>query len=100
MQLRRLLSWQHKHRMSHKIVSVIAGDFNDVWGRLGRNVLEPEAYSGSAKRILTFPAARPLRPLDRVFVHGPAEITHSYRSRQKLATLASDHLPLVAEISL
>ena len=100
MQLRRLLKWTHQHRLAHNIVSVIGGDFNDVWGRLGKNVLEPEEYSGSAKRILTFPAARPLRPLDRVYVHGPAAITHSYRSRQKLASQASDHLPLVAEISL
>ena len=98
MQLRRILGFQHQHRMSGHIASVIAGDFNDVWGRLGKTVMEPEGYQGSGKQILTFPAARPLRPLDRVFVRGPVEITHSYRSRQKLARQASDHLPLVADL--
>ena len=85
--------------MPRTIASVVAGDFNDVWGRLGRTVLEPEGYQGTRKEIRTFPAARPLRPLDRIFVRGPVAIEHSYRVRMRLAKKASDHLPLVADLS-
>ena len=80
--------------------AVVAGDFNDVWGRLGPVVLEPEGYHGSGRRIRTFPALRPLRPLDRVFASGPVHIAFAHRGRMRCARVASDHLPLVAELQL
>ncbi len=99
-QLRRVLAWQHEHRMRHDTAVVVAGDFNDVWGRLGPVVLEPEGYHGSGRRIRTFPALRPLRPLDRVFASGPVHIAFAHRGRMRCARVASDHLPLVAELQL
>ena len=99
-QLRRLVQWQHRHRMTHDAGAIIAGDFNDVWAKLGPLVLEPEGYRGAQRQIRTFPAATPLRPLDRIFVRGPLRIRRSYSTRRKCARQASDHLPLVAELSL
>ena len=99
-QLKRLLAWQHQHRLRHNVASIIAGDFNDVWGRLGRTLLEPEGYVGGSRRIFTFPAIRPLRGLDRIFVRGPLERDLAHRRRVRIARAASDHLPLVAELTL
>ena len=97
-QVRRLLDWQRQRHRHQDIGVLIGGDFNDVWGRLGPKVLEPEGYRGTSKAIRTFPAVRPLRPLDRFFVHGPLRIQHAYRTRLKVARAASDHLPLVVEL--
>jgi endonuclease/exonuclease/phosphatase family metal-dependent hydrolase len=99
-QLRRLLDWQRIRHAHHDTAVVIAGDFNDVWGRLGRVVLERQGFHGTGRWIRTFPAVRPLRPLDRVYVHGPLTIERAYRSRARLARQASDHMPLVVELGL
>lgn len=99
-QLKRLLEWQRQHHKPHDIATILAGDFNDVWGRLGPLVLEPTGYQGTSRRIRTFPAVRPLRPLDRVFVTAPLTITHAYGSHLKTARRASDHLPLVVDLGV
>lgn len=97
-QLRRIVDWQIEHRRHHDTAVVIAGDFNDVWGRLGRTVLEPEGYVGTSRAIRTFPAIGPLRPLDRAFVSASLRIANAYRSRLERARHASDHLPLVVDL--
>ncbi len=99
-QLRRLVEWQHRHRMSHDVGAVIAGDFNDVWARLGPLVLQPEGYQGVTRQIKTFPAAKPMRPLDRIFVRGPLYVERLFTTRRKCARQASDHLPLVADLAV
>ena len=97
-QLQKLLKWQRIHHRHADMGVILGGDFNDVGGRLGRQILEPEGYQGTNQSIKTFPAWGPLRPLDRVFVHGPICIERAFRSRLKLSRQASDHLPLVVEI--
>ncbi len=99
-QLQRVLAWQHHHHLRHDTAAIIGGDFNDVWGRLGPGILEPEGYECGRTKVRTFPAVRPLRALDRVFVRGPARIDRVHVSRTKVARAASDHLPVVAEIDL
>jgi endonuclease/exonuclease/phosphatase family metal-dependent hydrolase len=95
-QLRKLLAWQRHHRLNDETAAVIVGDFNDVWGRLGRAVLMPSGYRSTPLSIRTFPAYAPVRPLDRCYVVGPADLTRAYASRMDLARQASDHLPLIA----
>ena len=97
-QLRRLFAWRRRHHPPGEAVSVIAGDLNDVWGRLGSTLLEPEGFEGTA-RLRTFPAAAPLRPLDRVFACGSLRILRAHTSALDLARRASDHLPLIAELA-
>ena len=97
-QLRKILQWQRAHHRHADMGVILGGDFNDVWGRLGRHVLEPEGYRGTSPSIRTFPAWGPLRPLDRLFVHGPLHIERAFHSRLKLSRHASDHLPLIVEI--
>jgi len=77
---------------------VVMGDLNDVWGQLGPKVLEPAGFRGVAKPPLTFPAFRPVRPLDRVFVRGRVAIEHCFRFAHDVARQASDHLPLVVDL--
>jgi endonuclease/exonuclease/phosphatase family metal-dependent hydrolase len=100
-QLRRLLEWTRQHRMHHQdTLGVIAGDFNDVWGRLGKSILLPEGFTTAPRSLATFPAIRPVRPLDRCYVRGPGAILHAHHRFGTLARTASDHLPLLSEISL
>lgn len=93
-QLQHLLTWHSGHRVHADTAVVVAGDFNDVWRSLGGKVLEPAGFRGIANRPLTFPAFRPLRPLDALFVLGPVEIQRAEAPALKLARVASDHLPL------
>lgn len=78
---------------------IIAGDFNDVFGTLGR-LLQPEGFRSTGTRINTFPAYAPARALDSIYVRGDVEIRRLYRSQLQLARAASDHLPLIAELEL
>lgn len=79
---------------------ILGGDLNDVWGTLGPAFLEPAGFYRAGNPANTFPAAMPLRPLDALFVRGDIEVNRCGPSRLSLAKLASDHLPLVAELAL
>lgn len=78
---------------------VMAGDFNDWRSLLGAQFRRVGLVDAAPEPLPTFPALRPMLPLDRVFVRGV-----SVRSIAALKgppwTRLSDHLPLVAEIAL
>ena len=76
------------------------GDFNDVWNRLGGELLEPAGFHAPAERPPTFPAVRPVRPLDALFVRGPARIVRLGVAGDPPVRDASDHLPLRATLRL
>lgn len=96
-QLRKLLKHHLLGDAHRETPIVVGGDFNDVWGSLGRRVLEPAGFSLAGGMMRTFPAILPMRPLDRVYYRGPLEVHHTFACRTKLAHQASDHLPVVAE---
>ena len=100
MQVKRLLQSTMLARVHRKTPVVLGGDFNDVWGTLGGKLLEPAGFCSAGKRVKTFPAFYPMRPLDRIFFRGAMELEHAYASRSRLASEASDHLPLVAVFRL
>ena len=52
------------------------------------------------QRIWTFPAYAPMRALDSIYVRGDIRIERMFASRAAIARQASDHLPLVAELSI
>jgi len=97
-QLRSLLAWHGQHRVHPSTVAVIGGDLNDVWGKLGPMVLEQEGFQGLLRRPKTFPAVRPMRPLDAFFLRGPAVISRMDRPNDRLAREASDHLPITLSL--
>jgi endonuclease/exonuclease/phosphatase family metal-dependent hydrolase len=79
---------------------VVGGDFNDVWGRLGRIFFEPAGFHVPERPARTFPAWAPVRALDAVYVRGDLKVHHLFRSHLREARFASDHLPLFAELEL
>jgi len=79
---------------------VLAGDLNDVWGTLGSKLLEPRGFVSAARPQRTFPAYAPLRALDNVYVRGSLVLERLRAVRRQPARLASDHLPLLAELLL
>ncbi len=99
-QLDRVLRWEMFTRTHSSTSIVFAGDFNDVWGGLGRKLLEPQGFRSALGRVNTFPAILPVRALDRIFYRGDLELDHGFASRTKVAKRASDHLPIVAEFLL
>ena len=84
---------------------VYAGDMNDWAHRLYPNVLHKAGFRcvvGDADDPghATYPSWYPLGALDKVFVRGAVRAAHAHPSRLALARVASDHLPLVAEIEV
>ena len=99
-QLRRLLEWPFFSHLKHRTPAVIGGDYNDVWNSLGRRALREHGFASAGKRIRTFPAFLPARPLDRVFYRGDIEATSAFAGHTETARVASDHRPLVVDFQL
>lgn len=96
-QLRRLLAHPLLAHATSRSSVVMGGDYNDVWGSLGRKVMLPAGFRTVSRATRTFPAVMPVRPLDRIFYRGPLESTHAFAGHTQIARQASDHLPLVAD---
>ena len=76
---------------------VVLGDFND-WlpGRSVVHVLDRPL--GRPPRPASFPVLWPIVALDRIWVHPTAALRRIFTHATPTARLASDHLPVVAEI--
>lgn len=99
-QIRRFLSSKTLTRTHHDTAIVVAGDFNDGRGALGKRLLVPSGFILASGRAKTFPALRPWRPLDHVFYRGTLRLHRCFPGRLKVAKMASDHLPLVADFQI
>ena len=99
-QLRRFLGAHPFAQLHAQTPVVVAGYFNDVWGTLGRSLLEPAGLRPSGCCAPTFPAFAPLRRLDAVYLRGRAACEHAEAGGDAAARLASDHLPLVVDLAL
>ena len=99
-QLRRLLAHDYFSHIRAHTPLIIAGDFNDVWGNLGRRVMNPAGFQLASGHFRTFPAAAPLRRLDRVFYRGDIQATGAFAGHTQVARRASDHLPLIVDFDL
>ncbi len=99
-QLRRLLACGPLCGMHEQTPLIVAGDFNDVWDNLGKRVMLPAGFHLGSGQVRTFPAAAPLRRLDRVFYRGPIAAIGAFAGHTGLARRASDHLPLIVDFEL
>lgn len=83
---------------------VLLGDFNE-WVKgltsttLGE-MLEGVDLSRFLKRRFTYPGVLPVFHLDHIYVAGGLEVEHVALPRTRLSLVASDHLPLVADVRL
>jgi len=96
-QLRKILAHRYVAGIPPDECLIVAGDFNDLLGRLGRRWLEPAGFHRAGRGTRTFPAFLPLRSLDQIHFRGALRLRHCFVERNKLARAASDHLPLVAD---
>lgn len=106
-QIQRLLKTADITHLSPTTPCIIAGDSNDWRGLLHRRIFKPAGFSCATNRhpasnrsIKTFPSFAPTGGLDKVYYRGDLALRHVARSRLKLARVASDHLPVIADFEL
>lgn len=99
-QLRRLLACDEFKGLDHGVPLIVAGDMNDMLGRLGRQILEPLHFRSASNGKNTFPAFFPMRALDQIFYRGDLALRRCFISRGDDARKASDHLPLIADFEV
>ncbi len=80
-------------------VDILLGDLNE-WFLAGRPLRMLRRVFGPARAPATFPARRPVAALDRIWVRPAAALGSLRVHRTQLASEASDHLPLVADLTL
>jgi endonuclease/exonuclease/phosphatase family metal-dependent hydrolase len=102
-ELVRSAEFRHAHP---RHATLIAGDFND-WRslllptfteRLGFRCATERAH-GRRRMIPTYPSFSPQGGLDRIYYRGPVSLLSVQASRLRLARLASDHLPVIADFA-
>ena len=86
---------------------IVGGDFNDWRSLLHPTFVDilgfhsvshdPDSYTS---KLRTFPAFSPRGALDRLYYRGPLRLISAATSRLTVAKVASDHLPLIAEMDL
>lgn len=83
---------------------VLLGDFNEwVKGLTSKTLsgmLEGVDLSAHLKRRRTYPGMLPMFHLDHIYVAGGVVVEHVALPRTRLTLVASDHLPLLADIRL
>ena len=100
MQLRKILDNPIMKHVHHATPVIVGGDYNDVWGTLGKNVMIPAGFTSVSKKVSTFPAIMPIRQLDHIYYRGELNCLHSFPGHSDVAKQASDHLPLIADLEL
>jgi endonuclease/exonuclease/phosphatase family metal-dependent hydrolase len=106
-QIAHLLSTHDITRLPPDAPCLVAGDMNDWRGLLKRQWFRSAGFEcatnrrpGSRWAIKTFPSYAPTGGLDKIFYRGALRPTHVHQSRLKLARVASDHLPVIAEFEI
>lgn len=89
------------------VACVVGGDFNDWRSRLAPLFTEWLGFRSATGRspsgdrpLTTYPAFFPRGPLDRIYYRGPLRLLSAHRCRLRLARVASDHLPVIADFEL
>lgn len=101
-QAAKLATWVDDRRIAAP--KIVLGDFNE-WARrltfdiLGARLRSVDLYQ-HLKRRRTYPGFFPLLHLDHIYYLGHLEIRKIDLPRTRLAKMASDHLPLIADIRL
>ncbi len=98
----RLASFVHDRRVTGP--KIILGDFNEWMKGLATKTLsslfESVDISTHLKRRRTYPGLFPVVHLDHIYYDGKVEVVSVEMPRTRLSLMASDHLPLVANLKI
>jgi endonuclease/exonuclease/phosphatase family metal-dependent hydrolase len=98
----RLASYVHDRRVRGP--KVILGDFNEWMRGLATRTLsslfESIDIHAHLKRRRTYPGLFPMVHLDHIYYEGEVEVSSVELPRHRKALIASDHLPLVANLRI
>jgi endonuclease/exonuclease/phosphatase family metal-dependent hydrolase len=83
---------------------IVLGDFNE-WARgIAKDILAERLQSIDISKHLsrrrTYPGIFPILHLDHIYYEGRVEVIKVSMPRDRLTLLASDHLPLVADLKI
>jgi len=86
---------------------LVVGDFNDWWTRLAPMFTEVLDFGCATNHgrnyfdaIATYPSFSPANGLDKIFYRGPISVIHGRTCRLGISRVASDHLPVIADLHL
>jgi endonuclease/exonuclease/phosphatase family metal-dependent hydrolase len=94
-QVRRLLDVLGR---THSDAVILLGDINE-WFAVGRPLRWLHARLGRTAGVASFPAARPVFALDRIWVHPRPPSLSVTAHATATARSASDHLPVMADVA-
>jgi endonuclease/exonuclease/phosphatase family metal-dependent hydrolase len=101
-QATRLAAFVHDKRIEGP--KVILGDFNEWMRGLATNTLSALFQSidiyEHLKRRRTYPGIFPVLHLDHIYYEGHVEVRGLELARSRQALMASDHLPLIADLRI
>lgn len=80
-------------------LTVLCGDFNE-WTPMWKTVRQLDAYFGPALALRTFPSRRPMLALDRIWLRPRDTLAGMWVHQSPVARVASDHLPICADLAL
>jgi endonuclease/exonuclease/phosphatase family metal-dependent hydrolase len=100
-QARRFVSAEILERSDTKGARIVAGDFNEWTRGLATRMLSERLRSADIvmhlKRRRTYPGVLPFMHLDHIYYDPSFHLREMHLHRTRLALLASDHLPLIAD---
>lgn len=86
---------------------LVGGDFNDWWTRIAPMFTEVLQFDcatnhkrGYQNAFLTYPSFSPTGGLDKIFFRGGIRLMKSRYCRLRTSKVASDHLPVIADLEL
>jgi endonuclease/exonuclease/phosphatase family metal-dependent hydrolase len=99
-QASRLAAFVHDRRVTGP--KVVVGDFNEWTRGLATRMLSEKLHSvdlfAHLKRRRTYPGVFPILHLDHIYYEGRVEVMKVELPRTRMSLIASDHLPLVADL--
>ena len=99
-QVKRLLDAEILSRQ-HFAPRIVLGDFNEWTHGLTSRLLKTHFHSHDLREMMnrrrTYPGVLPFLHLDHIYYDNGLEMTNAFLHRSRLALIASDHLPLVAD---
>lgn len=102
-QVQRLLDDEILNR-NHSAPRILLGDFNEYTYGLASKLLKAHFRSADLREHLkfkrTYPGIFPFLHLDHIYYDRHLKIEEAFAHRSRLALVASDHLPLVADFRL